>query len=504
MKKLDKKLASNATFLFLDWFFVTLLNFVYWSVAGKTLLPEQYGLVSTSINLANLLSGISLLGLNTTLWKLIPEYLEKKQGERAKELIQFSLKTVFISNIIIILALLLFSNTVTEILKIPTTVVFITGINLLIVSLWTQSSSILMGTQEMKKIALTDVIGQTVKILISTTLIFLGFKYFGPLIGFMIGVLIVTALRIPFKFLGKIKKEVLDKKQILLGFAVPAFIASLAWLVFTSGQYILLTALKGLEVTGIFTVALLLTSPIVSVPNVLSGALFPIISQLSVNHNAKKQQVHLIKMVFRYVLFFSIPAALFLILFSNHVILIFSRPEYLPASSLFAILALASIIYGIGNVFNSTLYSLGKPIAQRNIIIATVALFFLLAVPLTVFLSARGMCIAYLLSVSFLSIVSYKYVKKILPISIPWGSLKKIAVASLLSFLFLYTIANPVPNIYFAIVFCIIAGMIYLEILLLLKFYTKQDIAILKSILEKSPIFRKQILGLIDVFSKLV
>jgi O-antigen/teichoic acid export membrane protein len=502
MKKINKKLASNATFLFLDWLFVTLLNFVYWSVAGKTLLPEQYGIVSTSVNLANLLSGLGLLGLNTTLWKLIPEYLEKKQNERAKELIQFSLKTVFMSNIIIILVLLLFSNTVTETLKIPTTVVFITGINLLIVSLWTQSSSILMGIQEMKKIALTDIIGQTVKILSSATLIFLGFKYFGPLIGFMVGVLTVTALRIPFRFLGRIKKEVLDKKQILLMFALPAFISNLSWLVFVNGQYVLLTALKGLEVTGIFTVAFLLTSPIVSVPNVLSSALFPIISQLSINHNSKGKQGYLINTVFRYALLFSIPAAIFLIIFSNHVILLFARAEYLPASSLFPILALASIIYGSGIIFNSSLYSLGRPKLQRNIILMTVILFFILAFPLTFFLSAAGMGLAYLISVFFLCLASYRHINRMLRIKLPFDSVKKILISSFFSFIFLYFLARSAPNILFAIVFCFLAGLIYLEILFLLKFYSKQDIIMLEAIAEKSPLFKKHLLNFVNFLSK--
>lgn len=504
MGKLDKKLVSNATFLFLDWLFTTLLNFVYWSVAGKTLLPEQYGIVSTSINFATLLSGIGILGFNTTVCKLLPEYIGKKQEDRLRELVRFSLKTILISNAILALFLLFASQIMTTILKIPITVIFITATNIVLASLWTYFAAVLTGIQNMKKIVTTNLAGMLVKVFVSAALVFLGFSYFGPLFGFMVGVFTVVTLRIPFKFLAKVKEEVLDKKQIFFDFALPAFIVSLALLVFSNGQYILLTAIKNPEVTGIFTVALLLTNPIVSIPTILTTALFPIISQLSLDHNSKGSQRYLINMVFRYAIFFSMPIAILLIFFSNNVILLFSRSEYLPASTLFPILAIASVVYGIGIVFNQTIYSLGKPKTQRNIILATVLLFFSLAIPLTMFLSALGMCLAYLISVSFLNFASYKYIKKQLNIRLPWDGVKKILVASLLLFLFLYAIARSVANIFVAIILCAVAGILYLEILILLKFYTRQDVIVLKSIAEKSPILKKQLARFVNFLSKFV
>jgi O-antigen/teichoic acid export membrane protein len=504
MKSFDKKLVGNATFLFLDWFFVTLLGFIYWSIAGKLLLPNQYGIVSTSVNFAALLSSISLLGLNTTLWKLLPEYLERNQKDKSKELTRFSIKIVIISNIILILGLLFSSALITHILKIPIEAIFIVAITVLILSIGTQFAAVLIGTQDMKKIATTDFIGHFIKILISGALIFLGFNYFGPLLGFMIGMFIMAALRIPFKFLSRVKKEILNKKQIFFEFALPAFISNLALVFFINGQYVLLTAIKNPEATGLFTIAVLLTSPILSVPNVLSSALFPIISQLSANRGSKERQKHLINMVLRYSLFFSVPAAMLLIIFSKNLILFFSRSEYLPSSSLFPILALASIIYGVGLIFNQVLYSLGKPKIQRNIILMTVLLFFILAIPLTILFSNFGMCIAFLLSVSFFSFTSYKNTKKILNIHLPWESVMKIFLSALFSLLFLFVIACSVSGILEAIVFCILAGMIYLEFLFLIKFYTKQDIVILKSIIEKSPLFKRQFMSFIDFVSRFI
>ncbi|MEM5832392.1 MAG: hypothetical protein QXT38_03740 [Candidatus Aenigmatarchaeota archaeon] len=65
---LSEKLISNSIYLFVDWLIATSMSFLYWLIAGKTLLPEEYGIVSTTTNLAIVLSNASLLGLNTAVW----------------------------------------------------------------------------------------------------------------------------------------------------------------------------------------------------------------------------------------------------------------------------------------------------------------------------------------------------------------------------------------------------------------------------------------------------
>jgi len=115
-----KKLMSNTAYLFLDWLSVSLMGFFYWFIAGKTLLPEEYGVVSTSVNLAAFLSTISLLGINTALWKLLPEYEARKEKGKSKQLIKFSFQIALLTNLLILLIFVGFSNTVSSALKIPT------------------------------------------------------------------------------------------------------------------------------------------------------------------------------------------------------------------------------------------------------------------------------------------------------------------------------------------------------------------------------------------------
>lgn len=497
---LNQKLISNTIYLFADWFIVTLMGFLYWFIAGKTLLRAEYGIVSTSTNLAIVLSGISLLGINSAVWKLIPEYLEKKQEGKIRSLIRFSLKILLISNLILVIILFMFSHFLQSVLKIPLATIWLSAIILFVLSFSTQFGQIIYGFQNMKKFLTTDWQGQLVKVSVSAILIFLGFRYLGPLIGFLIGFLVLALLRFPFMVLkGNIEK--INEKKIFLNYALPAFISNLAWIIFLNGQYVLLTILQNPEATGIFSIAMLLTIPVAVIPGTLTSALLPITSQLSVDYDSKKKQGVLIKLVFRYALFFTLPIALFLTLFSKQIILIFSSAEFLLASQLFPLLALGSIIYGLGSVFLNNLYAIGKIKINRNIVIAITLSFLIFAIPLTSAFSYFGLSLSYVIAVTILALLSYFYIRKFLPITLPWKSATKLITASTISFGFLYFTTCFTSGLLIGILLAIIAGLIYLIVLIPMRFYVIEDVKTLEFIGSRLPLFKKQILNLAKFLS---
>ncbi|MGC8993682.1 MAG: oligosaccharide flippase family protein [Candidatus Aenigmatarchaeota archaeon] len=500
---LGKKLISNTAYLFLDWFVLTLIGFFYWLVAQKTLLPEEYGIVSTSVNLATFLSTLSLLGLTAAIWKLIPEYSAKKQEGKIKSLINFSFKISIAINILILILFLIFLNSFSNFLKIPKIVTILTPIAMLSLTLSSLTGTIIYAFQNMKFFLSTDFYGILAKVIFSSILIFLGFKYLGPLIGFIICYFLIFLLRFS-RIKTSAKEEEINKKKILFDYAFPAFISSLAWSIFSSGQYALLSIIQDPKATGIFTLAMIITIPIVALPNSLSSALLPIISFLSANHQSKKQQKRLIELVARYSFFFSLPIALFLIIFSKQVILIFASEKYLEASSLFPILAIAAVIYGLGNVFLSNLYAIGKTKLNRNIVLLTVFVFLCLVYPLTKKFSALGMAISYFVSISVLTFVSYFFIRKFLQVSLPKKDFLKILISSFLSFIFLYYSASLTSGLLIDFLLLAIAGLFYLFILLLLRFYKREDVRVLEFISERIPVFKKELNSIKNFLKKFV
>ncbi len=499
--KTERKLISNVFYLFLAWTISAIFSFLFWWVVAKSTLPNEYGLISTIFNTTALLAGISILGLATTNTKLIPEYLEKKQIKKVSALITFTLKTVLITNIIFSLSIISFLFYFSEI-SFP--VIFLIILLMFFISFANISNFILRGFQFMKKITITEIIGNVLKFSITLILILYGFKFYGPLIGLLIGIFVATLLRfksIPFHL---VSTKQLKKKYILLKYGLPGLIMTLSTILFLNGQYTILTFLKGTYETGIFTVAMILFTQIVTISKITSQGLFPLISQLNVYRNKKSKQQYLTNTTFRYTFLVCFPLMCFLILFAKPIILIFSSEEYLSASKLFPIIGIASLLYGCSQIFLTNLFAIGKTKIQRNILITSTLIFLLLTFPLTYFLSSIGISIAYAVSAFIIFSLSLFYNKKFLGVLIQKSSILKIFLAMLVVTSFLYPLIKIIENLILNFILVIISVTIFILILIPLKFYTKDDIRLLHFISSRIPIFKNQIKKIVNYFSLLV
>ena len=497
--KVRKKLISNATYLFLNWFFINFFGLVYWLVAAKILVPGEYGIVSTAFGLASLLSGITSLGLNPALSKLIPEYLARNRKNQISQLIKNSLKVLFCANLLTVLFLVIIFPILITYLKLSLEVILLSLTFLFVLSFNSIFSAIVYGLQKMRKFMLANFFGRLVKLIVAIPLIYLGFSYFGALLGILFGVLTTKIIFIS-TFLSSINlklKAKINFRKIFKVYALPAFIASLALTLFSNSQYILLTLIKNPEITGIFTLAMVLTSLISSFPRILSSALFPVISYLSA-FKEKIKQAHLTNLVLRYSILSSLPFVFLFIIFSKQLVLIISTEKYLEATTLFPLLTFAALINGIGNIFLSNLYAIGKTKINRNIVLLTSFSFLIFAIPLTFYFSAFGMSLAYLISTIFLLLPAYIYAKKFIPIKIPFKSFVKCVISAVISFSLLFFGVRIVTGI-FDYLLGILACLLYVIILFPLKFFIKEDVEILEVFASKIS-FLKKIIPKIERF----
>jgi len=493
--KFTSKMVSNSFYAFLDWSFVAFISFLFWFFVNKNLQPEQSGIIFTFANTAILLSNIAIFGLGTALFKLIPEYFAKRQFKKISNLIKFSFKVAVLILSVISLILLIFSNQLSSILKINQLVFILLIITTIILTFSNFFSNILFGFQNFKRIFTTDAYGSIVKILAVISLLYLGFSYFGPLIALMLGFFVVMLFRLNTKFFRK-GHDGIDKKQVIFVYALPAFISTLASVILSNGHYIILTVIKNLDITGKYGVAMSLASPILLIPSILSAALFPIISQLGANKNFKRNQSHLINLTLRYVLLIGFPLLSFLILFSKPIILIYSSQKFLPAAQLYPILAISSFIYGIGTIYFTSLYAIGKPKIYRNIIVLSSSLFLFLSILLTYLYSSIGLAVAYFISISVLSVSSYFFIRKYIKTIFNYPSLVKIIIANLFFISLVYFSDLISVALFLKVLLVGIAGIIYLLILVPLRFYTKDDIDILNFLEFRSPKNLKKVFSL--------
>jgi len=498
--KIGQKLISNTIYLSLDWFVITIMSFIFWFSLGKTLVKEELGIVSTLINFVVLISGISILGITQALSKLIPEF-KKKDSKKLYSLIRISIRPILIVLAVILLALFIFSNQLSVILKVPREGILISIFSLFAIVPFSFFGSVIYGFQNMKKYFLTDFFQSFFKLSVSILLIYLGFRVYGPLIGFGMGYFIAMFMRLDLKYF-KGKDSSFSYKELFV-YASPALVSTIASYTMTNSQYIILSILKNPGVTGIFTIAFLLTSFIGVIVNVLASALFPIISGLSVDRKMKVREGYLIGVVMRYSMMVIVPISVVLLIFSNLFVLSFSSIEYISATTYFPILIPAVIMFGIGGIFNSNLYAIGKPKISRNIIVITAILFLILSIVGVSYFSALGISFAYLASMAFYLVLNVFYIRKFLKIKIFTSDVIKILVSSALVGILLLLIYPVVNGIVSLAIVSISSMILYLILLVPLRFYRSEDISILEFLAKKIPTFNKPISMAINFLRKI-
>ena len=488
-EKITDKLVDNTFYLFLHWLVVILSSFVFWVIVWKSLPPESAGIIATSLNLMVLISIFGSLGLYSTLTKLISEYKKSKQYDKIKSLINFSTKLLVLTNFIISIGFFLIITTFQIDLKIPFYALVLVSIGIFLIPLSSGTSSILFGLQKMKKIFHTEIFSQLVKLILSITLLIIGFEFLGPLIALVIFFFVFVLLRIDVLKLGIGVKKITNKNKIIIKYALPSFISSISWALYINSPILILTFFDSLTSSGIFSAAISLTNPLVYISGIMVGAVFPIISSLMVTKNRKLNQVHLINIIVKYFSLFSFPLLVIYIFFSKQIILLFARLEYLDAVSIIPIMAIIGIFQGIGYIFISSLFSIRKTKENRNITIIFSIFFLILSIPLTIFFGINGLLSSMIISLIFLISMGYYVLNKSLNFKLKLSLFYKILIGIIPLFSMLFIIEYIIPQSVFRTIISFIFGLIgifiYFKILKIIKFFDEKDKIILKILSKK-------------------
>lgn len=473
------RLISNSAYLMTDWIVATVLSFLFWLIASRLLPISGFGIAATTVNTALLIAAFGMVGVNAVVTNLIPIYMKKKLIEKVKGITRFSLKFVLVVNMASSLVVAAFSPQIASLLNLPVEGIWMVSIMIFGWGFWFLTNGLFQGMQNMRLIFRSNLVGQIIKVTMPLALFFIGLEFLSPIIAFTISLLATVLIRLPFLPFGK--GAPVNGKEIIIKLGLPIFIASVMWLVFTNLPNVILNSIKSPDVTGIFALALTLVTPIVFIPMTLSTALFPVTSGLSATLNPQKRQSKLISLVVKFAAFITIPAIAVLLVFSDQIILLFSgKAENLFASQILPIIAPAALLLGIGQILVSSIFAIGKPKVTRNITIITTLIFIGLSIPATFLFSSMGMSVIYLISMVFLTLTSFFYLRKEINLNIDWVPVFKIFVATFL----LAGIILPLNSLFESAalkIVSIVAGLlVYLLFLVPIRYYSKDDLKILR------------------------
>ncbi len=474
-----KRALSNTFYLFNDWLVIMAFGYVFWIILAKLLTVEDVGIYSTISNIAIFLTTLTVLGYNISAIRIVSDKISK--GEVVGGLNKYFFKTAIFANILMSAAVILFFNffKVNSISFLES--LAIAGY-LFLNSLYNVALGILQGMQNMKRVFSTDLLNYILKLALTAAFIFLGTKYFGPILAYVIATTVALAFRlrgISFKGDGSDKKEVWK-------YSLPAMIGGFGLILFFQSNVIILGAMRTMAEVGIFTLAFMIATPIRAIYQSVSSAIFPITTAQWVA-GEKEKAVELLSRSIRYTLIFTLPALVLIFLFSSEILLIFTTEEYLAGANAMRTISLGSLFFGLSLLFATILFSAARPNESRDIQIAggilnTAVCFF--AVP---FFGINGASLAFVIGSLAAFFLSLYWYKKFIKAKIMQDYILKLAVAAAILFAFSYFVKlffDPIPSLIISAFFGI---AVYVLALLAMKFFDKYDYKLISSIEEKTP-----------------
>ncbi len=487
--KLGSKIFSNTIYMTLDWIILTFLGFIFWFVIGKTLSPEDAGMISTALNFSIVISTFAMMGMGVALVKLVSEFNKKKGATAAMSIVSMVVRPLAASLLVVTFLFLIFSPQLSSYLKMPINLFYIVIGLTISISLYMYVWNINYGFQQIRKIFFSDLVYSVSKVAVSAILIFAGFRFFGVVTALLISYLLVFLIRFKIGYLQKLKQVISYKK--LLAYSVPMLIAAVSTSFIGSSQYIILTLFQNPEVTGYFTVAFTISSLLFTIPVVINGGLFPVMSELSTEKGNKKIKGRLVGLVIRYALLAIAPLTVLILSFSKQFVLLFSQARYLPAEVFFPILVPSTILMGFAHVFYTNIYAIGKPSINRNISITVSVLFLILSIPLTIILGGVGLTLA-LLVVNFVNFsLSYFFLRRFMKIKFFLGDTAKILLATVLVSTLAYYFSPLLTNLLSFVLTSLFIILVYAVILKVERFFRYEDIRLIEYLAKHVPLLKK-------------
>jgi O-antigen/teichoic acid export membrane protein len=343
-KIFSSELGKGAFILLVMMNIFNLINFLFQFIMGRALGPEGYGTLAALMSLTYIYT-IPTEAIQNIIAKYTSKFNLKKQNKKIKFIMFKSLKKGFRVGFWIFLVAAIFSIFLSKFLGINYWLILITNLFIFWSFLNPITSGVLQGRKKFKLLGTSLIIMAILKLFFALSLVILGFKVFGAIIGVLLG--IFSGLIFSFYFNKEILHEKEEKTSLkeIYPKSVPYFISMIVIFLMLSIDIILAKRFFSPELAGKYSVLSMLGKIIFFGTMGMSKAMFPLASE---KHEANKEHFDIFKKSFVIILFLCIVAVTIYALFPKLVIGILYGSQYLDISSnlIYAGLALSFLSLG--------------------------------------------------------------------------------------------------------------------------------------------------------------
>ncbi len=481
-----KKIAKGSAIVFSISIVGAFLGYLLRLYLSRILSVEDFGLVFAILAFVGLISMFYKVGMDSSIVKHIPEFLEKKKFGEIKASYIFILCLQITIASIIFLPFVLFSDYFavnyfhSAASSLPFVVIImssVTGIFLLL------NQKMFQGFGKMGMYSAVEPIRVILTIAFAYIFVLIGMgNVLGIAFSYLLSAIatsIVTFVMLTqvFSFLKNKIRFSKETQMSLFAFAIPSFVGGMGSSLLGQIDTIVLTYFRNLSEVGLYQIALPTSQWLSYFIASLTVVLFPTIAELW----AKKKDDLLsatVKILIKFSFLFIIPLALIFIAFPEIVIRMLFGNDFLHAARALQILSVGSIFLSVAMIFSTTLSGIGKPILNTKTVFMVVILNIILNLALIPVFGATGAALATTISYFIMMVISAYYIRKSIKISLPVTSLIKMFIAGFLTLaLILYMknliIADPWTEAFL----CMPVGLaLYFIIVLKLKAVVREDL----------------------------
>ncbi len=482
-----KNAVSNSYFVLSLSIVGIFIGYILRIFLSRTLSLEDFGLFYAVSAFIGLFTLVRYLGLNQALAKFVPEFLAKKEDNNIRstisivliiQTITIAIFTLFIFIFREPISISLFKSTTAEPILVLMTLSFFPSM------FFTIFQSVFQGYQKLRLYASVEPVRIALTLIFSVIFIDLGAA--GVALAYLIAACATTAVFLKgFYGLDITKmhsKITANLTRRILKFSTPVFVSSIATIIISYTDTIIITFFRTLQEVALYQVALPTSQLLLVFSSSIAAVAFPLVSELyskrrfsDIQKGIRAMTLLLVAMVMPFVaILLSFPEAIISLLFSD---------SFLLASLTLQVLSISMIFYSIFVIFQTTLDGIGRPFITTKVMFSMAGVNLVLNLLLVPILGITGSAIASLLAYIVGVLLGMRYVSSHTGVSLPFKRLTKIIISGAASFAAMYSIKILLnsPVLLEFVLALVIGFFVYLVAALLLKAITYEDIKIIES-----------------------
>jgi len=445
---------------------------------GRYLGPELYGTFGLVLSFVSIYQVLMHSGTTNAVSKYVAEN-EELAGSIKNKMLKF--QGAF--SLVVAVFMIVIAPSIADLLNDATLTNYIrfTAIFIPVFALYSVYMGLLNGIRAFGKQAKTSIIHSIMKVLVAFILVFLGFKIYGAISGYLVAVIIALIVAYHY-WKPKESKASGDFKIVkVIKFAAPVILFSMIFtLIMNLDLFFVKAILKEKTQAGFYTSAMALSKVPYFIFLALSDTLFPSIAKSTSNRGNEKLTRRYIEQSLRYTLIFLIPCTFIISAGSRDLISLVYTGRYLAASAPLSILIFGLTFLSLFIILTTVITASGNPKISLLIVLTLLVVNIVLNRALVSFYGLTGAALATTVTGFLGVIISGIYVYKHFHSLTSLLSLLRIILASSI----IYIIARSFSTSgIFLIGFYLGILVIYFVLLFVFREIRKEDIQVAKNIL---------------------